>query len=144
FGIQAYPTDSTLEIVVAEGEVALSPARDTLTQFFAQDSLVLAEGDLGRVSPDGRITATRGVPVERYLAWTEGRLEFSDTPLREAVTRLGRWHDLEIRLADPALGRRPLTASFRDEPAAEVLRLIAASLDLRIDRSGKLVVLRSR
>lgn len=144
FGVQAYASDSTLVVVVAEGKVALSPRRDTLHRSLAHDRLLLAQGDLGRVARDGRLTATRGVSVDRYLAWTEGRLEFSDTPLGEALIRIGRWHDLEIRLADPALGRRPLTASFNDEPAAEVLRLIAASLDLRVEQRGKLVVIRSR
>ncbi len=144
FGVQAYVADSTLEVVVAEGKVALSSRRDALPRSHVQESLLLAQGDLGRVARDGRLTTMRGVSVDRYLAWTEGRLEFGDTPLREALIRIGRWHDLEIRLADPTLGRRPLTASFTDEPAAEVLRLIAASLDLRVEQSGKLVVIRSR
>jgi transmembrane sensor len=142
FLVHAYPADSAVDVVVAEGKVSLAAPLATMAQHPRADSLVLAPGDLGRVTRDGRITTERGVAVERYLAWTEGRLEFRDTPMRDVVVQLGRWYDLEARLADSALGRRRLTASFKDESAPEVLRLIAASLGLRIEQQGNVVIIR--
>jgi transmembrane sensor len=143
FGAHAYTSDSVLEVVVAEGKVSLSSHRDTRPLDPSPDSLVLAPGDLGRVSASGRLTMEQGAAVASHLAWTEGRLEFRDTPLREVVAQLGRWYDLEVRLADPEVGRRRLTASFKDEAAPQVLRLVAASLDLRVDRLGGIITLRS-
>ena len=148
FAVRAYPTDSAVAVAVAEGSVALTASVDTLASRSASrtpdappERLVLSAGDVGRIAADGRLGVERDAGVERYLAWAEGRLVFRDAPLRDAVVELGRWYDLDLRLGDSTLGRRPLTASFKDEPASEVLHLIAASLNLRLDQRGRAVVL---
>jgi len=141
FAIQAYATDSIVDVVVAEGKVSLSATRDTLAP--VANDLILAPGDRGRATARGRTTIERGLAVDRYLAWTEGRLEFENTPLADAVVQIGRWYDLDVRLADRALGQRQLSASFRNESAAEVLRLIAASAGVDVEQYGKLVTLRA-
>ncbi len=134
FTVQAYPGDSAVDVVVAEGVVSLAASAGE------RDSLVLAAGALGHVTAAGRLTAELGVPLGRYLAWTEGRLEFRGTPLSEAVVRLGRWYDLDVRLADPELGRTRLAASFKDESATEALQVIAATAGLRLERRGAVVI----
>ena len=69
---------------------------------------------------------------------------FQDTPLRDAAVQLGRWYDLDVRLADTTLGAKRLTATFKDEPLSQVLHLIAASLDVRIGQQGRVVTVRGR
>ncbi len=144
FGVRAYATDSVVEVAVAEGKVSLAPVSADRSAGRVRAEAVLAGGDLGTVTASGRLSAERGVDVARRLAWTDGRLELRAIPLRDAVVQLGRWYDLDIRLADSATGRRRLNASFKDESAAEALRLIAASLELRVDQRGKFVTLRSQ
>lgn len=126
FDVRAYPEDSVISVVVAEGSVAV------------RDDVVLASGDAARLDIHGRLRVERGVDVARYLAWTDGGLEFDNTPFRDVVPELERWYDLEIRLAVPALGDRPLTASLR-ESAAEVMALLGRSLHLRYDWQGRVV-----
>ena len=144
FAVHAYATDSIVDVVVAEGEVSLSARQDTLRQRPAPDSVLLAPGDLGRVTSAGTLSIARDVSVERYLAWTEGRLVFRDTPMRDVVVELGRWYDIDVRLADPALAAKRLSASFKNEPASEVLRLIAASLDVRRGSPGDVVTIQPK
>jgi transmembrane sensor len=84
------------------------------------------------------------VNLASYIAWTEGNLVFDATPLREAMPVLARWYDLEVRIADPILAERKLTASFSGEPVAEVFEMIARSLDARVRRDGRTVVLSPR
>lgn len=144
FLVHAYPTDSAVDVVVAEGKVSLTARRDPGAPGSPRDSLVLLPGDLGRVTADDRLTAEHGVAVDHHLAWLDGRLELRDTPLRDAVVQLGRWYDLDVRLADSTIGRRRVTASFTDESAAEVLRLITASLNLRASQHGRVVTIRSK
>jgi ferric-dicitrate binding protein FerR (iron transport regulator) len=144
FGVHAYPDDSVLDVVVAEGKVSLAARRADRQHQTPRDSLVLVPGDLGRVSAGGRLTAERGAAVDRHLAWIDGRLEFHDTPLRDAVVQFGRWYDLDVRLVDSVVGRKRLTASFKDEAAQEALRLVAASLDLQVSQRGRVVTIRSK
>ena len=45
--------------------------------------------------------------VSRDLVrWREGTLAFDDTPLAAIAIELGRWYDLEFRLADSLLARQ--------------------------------------
>jgi transmembrane sensor len=87
---------------------------------------------------------SHGVDVDRYTAWTEGRLVFDGVPLRDAIAELGRWYDVDVRLADGALGARRLTAEVQGERLTEVLDAVAAALDLRYERAGRTVTLRAR
>jgi transmembrane sensor len=144
FVVRAYPSDSLVDVVVAEGRVSLTSVREPNAPHQTAHSLLLAQGDLGWVTAAGRLAAEHGVALERYLGWTEGRLEFQDTPLRDAALQLGRWYDLDVQLADSGLGAKRLTATFRDEPASEVLHLVAASLDVRVAQQGRVVIIRPK
>jgi transmembrane sensor len=141
FVVRSYPGDSTMVVAVVEGEVSLRPVADTLAGRAAADSLLLRAGDRGRATAIGKLAIERGVDLDRYLAWSEGRLEFRSAPMRDVVAELARWYDLEIRLANGAVARRRLTASFNDESIDEVLRLIRASLDVRTERAGRVVTI---
>jgi len=143
FVVRAYPTDSVVDVVVAEGRVSLTSALRPNGRRENADSLLLTQGDLGRVSATGHLAMERGVPLERYLGWTDGRLVFQDTPLRDAAIQLGRWYDLDVQLTDSALGAKRLTATFKDEPPSQVLHLIAASLDARIGQQGRVVTIKA-
>ena len=143
FVVRSYPTDSVVDVVVAEGRVSLTATRRPDAPHETADSLLLTQGDVGRVTAAGHLAMERGVPLERYLGWTEGRLVFEDTPLRDAALQLGRWYDLDVRLADDTLGAKRLTATFKDEPPSQVLHLIAASLDVRIGQQGRVVTIKA-
>ena len=64
-----------------------------------------------------------------------------DLPLGEAARALGRWYDLDVRVADPELAGRPVTGSYRDEPVAQVLTLITAAVGARYDWVGRSVTI---
>ena len=144
FVITAYADQITTEVVVAEGRVALRRALpDTLAA--APPALVLGARDLARLGASGVATLQRGVDVDRQLAWTTGVLAFDGTPLRDAVRTLGRWYDVEIRLgdSDSALAARRLTATFTNEPIDLVLKRIALTLGVRVERTdGSVLLLR--
>lgn len=75
-------------------------------------------------------------------AWTSGRLVFADAPLGEVAGALHRWYGVELRVADPALADRHLTATFRGEPLPEVLRVVGLALGARLERRGDTVLVR--
>lgn len=135
FVVRAYPADSTPDVVVAEGTIALGRAQES-------DTIVLGAGDRGRLTPGGTIAHTRGVAVDQFLAWTTGRLVFRATPLGDVAVELGRWYDVDIRLANPSLGNEQVTASFKDEPASTAIRLVAAAAGLSVERDGTRYILR--
>ena len=138
FVVTAYADQVATEVVVTEGRVSLSRAETT------SPAVVLGLRDLGRLEATGRATVRRGVDVDRYLAWTKGVLAFDGTPLSEVMPALERWYNVEIRLSDSALAARRLTATFQNEPIDLVLKRIALTLGMRVERGdGSVFLLRN-
>jgi transmembrane sensor len=145
FVVRALGSDSAVVVAVAEGRVALSRARDSTLG--AVRAAVLAKGEVGRLAPGSEAAVLVGADASRYLSWTEGRLAFRDTPLREVLPELSRWYGLDIGLAPDApseLGDRRFTGSFVNQPVDEVLTFVALSADLRITRAGTRILLAPR
>jgi transmembrane sensor len=136
FGVRAYAEDPQVQVVVAEGRVSLGAVRAV-----GDSDAVLTRGELGRLDAGGTALVVRGVDLDRYLGWTEGQLVFRGAPLSEAAAEIGRWRDIEIRLASPELGEKRLNASFNDESAGDVVRTVATALDLRVTQQGRVYTL---
>lgn len=141
FVVTAYPETRGLQIVVASGAVALRSADSVRAQ--PRALLTLTRGDLGRLDSTGTATLSRGVEIERYLAWMRGDLVFDETRLSDVTPVLARWFDLEIRLADTSAAGRRLTATFRNEAAPYVIDRLARALDLEVAWNENVVVLRN-
>jgi ferric-dicitrate binding protein FerR (iron transport regulator) len=153
FDLSAYPGDPAVSVVVADGRVAFDVAdsaqgRPAATARAiaraAASGVVLGYGDLGRLMPHGRIVVDHGVDVDKYIGWTQGTLAFVNAPLRIVVPQLSRWYDIDIQLRDDALLSRPLTVTLTTESTAEMLQILAASLDAHVERAGRVVTLTAR
>ena len=154
FVIAAYPEARATEVAVVEGSVALwdrPTASSTRASSRGDDGprkappvMLLTAGDVGTLDTKGTAMRRRGVALESYVSWTRGVLVFDQTPLRDVVAQLGRWYDLDIRLADSALGDRRLTAQIRTETASEALGRIGLTLDLEVELRGRKAVLSPR
>ena len=145
FLVTAYPETDGMWVIVASGQVALyqepgargpaapgpSPSRRPL--------LTVERGELAELASSGVATVTHDVNVQPYLAWTRGNLAFDGTRLGDVVPELERWYDAAIELGDSTLADRRLTAAFRYESLSQVLDLLALSLDLQVERHGRVV-----
>jgi transmembrane sensor len=136
FVVRAYPDDPHARVVVREGKVAVSSkaASDPTT------ASVIAPGQVGRLGADG-VSIVQPADTTAAFAWMEGTLVLHDIPLRDALPQLGRWYDLEFRLADPALGSIPLSGSFKDQLTKDELSALAASVGLEQVSRGRVVTL---
>jgi len=128
FGVHAYGDAERERVAVVEGAVALA-------------GTPLRAGQVATLSRAGTIRVLRNARVTDEVAWTRGRLVFTNVPLEEAAERLGRWYDLDVRVTDPALARRPVTGSYGDEPVAQVLTLITAAVGARYEWQGRTVAI---
>jgi transmembrane sensor len=134
FTVRAYPEDQHARVVVRAGKVALRSAIATDTASVA----TLEPGELGSLDAAG-MPVVQKADTAADFAWTGGTLVLDGTPLRDALPQLGRWFDLEFRLADRSLGRIPVAATLINQPTDEALAFLAASLGLREVRRGRIV-----
>ncbi|HZS61610.1 MAG TPA: FecR domain-containing protein [Gemmatimonadaceae bacterium] len=130
FVVRAYAGEPVLRVVVAEGRVRV--ARD------GGVPVALGGGQLANLDAAG-VASVRGVDTAAYVAFSDGRLVFDGTPLEEVVAELGRWYDLDVRLALPAYADHHISASFTGLAEDDVLGAVAAAAGLRYTRHGRTV-----
>lgn len=131
FVVRARADHGSPEVAVVSGQVAVRPTGDR------DGGVALSARQVGRVEPSGLISVDSGGDLSRFLAWTQGRLEFHMTPLVDVCRELERWYDLRITIADSALAAEPVTATFADHPIDEVLHILARSLGVGVQRRGR-------
>jgi transmembrane sensor len=127
-----------VQVLVTEGRVAVSspsltvPA-DTAPVVVAAGARVTvpltASGD-----PAPQPSPVTSTQITAALAWRAQRVEFSGTPLAEAIARFNRHNRLKLTLADPTLGTLRVSGIFWADDPAGFARLIEPTFSLRTRR----------
>jgi len=137
FRVKAGP-DGKLSVEVREGIVLLfridRNSGDTA-------SILLPAGSSGRLvkgslkpekfedlSPDGAY-------------WLDHTLKFRDSPLSQVLELISKYSGITVRAVNPAILDCHLTATFENEPADMMLRVICESFNLKLSREGNTYVL---
>lgn len=135
FQVRSYPEDEEVEVVVAEGKVALR-GQDETDQTGAQ----ITKNQIG-VWPGSGTASVSGIDdLAPYLGWTEGNLVFEREPLENVVAKLRRWYDVDVKIegTGPVQNKKELTASFSEnQPVAEVFEAITLTLDIEYRKEGR-------
>jgi len=135
FNVRAYPDESNVEVVVAEGKVFMSSDEN-----MHAPEVQLTQNHRGTLFRNGEVMAAPIEDTDPYLGWTKGRLTFYNTPVPEVKTRLERWYDIEVMLAgDFSSNEKLLTGTFENAPLSVVLASISSSLDLHYQQDGNVV-----
>lgn len=89
------------------------------------------------------VIATVAAPrLESALAWQEGRLEFTDTPLAEVVTEFNRYNRQQLTIADPSLGAEPFGGTFSSRGYEAFIEVLEQSFGVVAERRGNETILR--
>lgn len=143
---------AAVEVIVTEGRVAVTtepaihaaaPAAPTLVDSGNRCVVELTAA----ASPE---TATRVAAVDERelgerLAWRVPRLEFSGTPLAQAIPLFNRHAGVRLVLGDTALGTLELSGVVRADNTDSLLRLLEAEFGIAATpRRGEIVLHRSR
>ncbi|MBL9216608.1 MAG: FecR domain-containing protein [Opitutaceae bacterium] len=142
-----------IDVLVTAGQVAVARADpsgappDGTTP--APEPILVAAG--GRVSVPlaaGAERITPAVPVspgeiDRALAWRNQRIEFSATPLAEAIAQFNRVNHIQFILADPAMSSVQISGIFWKNSPESFARLLEMSLGITAEHpSPERIVLR--
>ncbi len=126
FGVRLDP--DKVSVMLVEGEVAVgrrgqAPDHDLRPG----QRLVLQSGRPARVERFDPTTA---------MAWREGFVEFSDTPLLDAVAEMNRYGGPRMVIADPRLRTLKVTGRFKLGDPDRFLRTVALVLPVRAVHVG--------
>lgn len=138
FGVQH--DDSAVIVTVEEGRVAVldnsgKPAAPML------GPIPITEISLGAnqqivVPPVGPMGQVRVIDSQRVLAWAEGRFVFENTPVAEVVRRFNRYNRLQIKVSDPALAARPVSAVFDSTDPGAFVVFLESVANVRVTRTS--------
>jgi transmembrane sensor len=106
--------------------------------------VTLGPRDMVRVSDADGPVVRREAPVQRLVAWRDGRLDFDDAPLPDVLAEIARWYGVPIRVADSVLARRTFSSTFPTNDLDEVVDVLELALGADVTRAGDTLVLTRR
>ncbi|MDO8930725.1 MAG: FecR domain-containing protein [Bacteroidota bacterium] len=124
FNLNAYSADKYFEATLLQGKVSLKKNNQTFE---------MKPGEQVQFDAQNEKIVQKNIATENATAWIDGKLIFTDEKLGIAIKKLGRWYNVEIILADPALNGYLLTGTFRDEKLDQTLRLISLALPVKFE-----------
>ncbi len=136
-----------VEVLVTEGRVAVdrpaaaSPANAALPIAFV-DAGYRVVVDLAPSAPAPLPLALAPTELADRLAWRAPRLEFSGTPLAEALTLLNRYNQIRFVIGDPELAHTELSGYFRADNTSAFLSVLDSGFGIKGERVGDTVTLR--
>lgn len=133
FGVRRYASDSAVRLAVVTGRVSVQNARGAAR---------LAAGNVSEVT-DSSTTVVSTADVHASVAWTQGRLVFTDTPVPVLLTALERWYGYHFELMDSVLTRRYVTATFDVSKPDEAMAVLRGILGVSMTIDGDRVMMRT-
>ena len=144
FGVEH--DDGSIIVTVEEGRVAVAESVETSTQTHssgepALQSVAVTEISLGAnqqiiVPPAGPLSAIRQVDSRRELSWAEGRLVVDNESVADVVRQFNRFNRVQIKVTDPALAARSVTAVFDATDPEAFITFLESVADVRVTRSS--------
>jgi len=140
FTVQQYPEESSSQVAVEEGRVAVHRASHS-GAVHSRDAIVSARM-VARVS-DSTIAVTSDAAIRAYTAWTSGTLVFSRVPLERVVAELSRAYAADIRVTDSVLAGKTVIMELDIQrlPLAQMLDVLGAAMEAHCQRDGTTYVL---
>lgn len=151
FSVQRRP--SQVEVLVTTGRVAVDRVEQNNSAEPATAPHTIATLDPGHHttvevaanSAAPAVEALSEAEVHQRLAWRMPRLEFTHTPLDEAILMINQHSAVKISLADPALGQVKISGLLRVDNVETLFKLLETEHRIEAERRGPdEVVLRAK
>jgi transmembrane sensor len=116
-------------LFVRTGRVNFGPANEKVLVIAGEKALYASS----------RLTKEKNL-AENFDAWRSKLLVFDKTPLREAISDIGNYYGVSIRLGSadaPEMEPTTVTARFNDQPLQSVLNELSLISGYRIEKTGE-------
>ena len=128
----------TPAVTLVHGRVAV----DALDESARENRAFMWPGQRLTMSESGRLTQPTRVDLTAVTGWQEGRLDFTDETVGEAIEEANRYSVQKIRLSDRAVSTKRMGGSFRTGDVNALAAALCAFLDLKVTkRTEKTLVL---
>ena len=128
-----------LSVTLVDGRISVAPIvqNDAVP---SQAPQFLAPGERLVVSRH-QAPAMDRPELSRITAWERGRVEFEETPLKDATIEMNRYNTIRISVPDTEVAQLRIGGVFHAGDSDEFVRIVSAALGLRADQNGRDIVL---
>ena len=133
FAVRAYKDDPAIIVRVKEGDVKVDSPKESKT---------ISAGKSIAVAKDGTMSEPAPAEVDQALGWTEGKVDFTNTPLKVVMAEMARWYDLPVTTKDTSLYSRPVTMAVALDSKKDAIAALeqSASVKFTYDKDSKPVL----
>lgn len=135
FNVKAYNNDEKSETTLYDGKIDLireNGKHPISTKISLNQTAIISDVKISKVM--------RQFPNDDK-AWTEGKIIFDETPLKEVVKVLERWHGYSFSIKDKSILDYKITATFNSESIVQIMDLIQLSSLIKYTVKDKIVYL---
>ncbi len=137
FDVSAYANEREVTVALLWGKVSLS--REVKGQ--EREITILNPNEVIVYDSQGKnsqkLTGLDNRDMDKYVAWKEGKMVFSDDPIEKLVTRLENRYNVKIEIGDDNLKKYHVTGTFDDVSLDQVLKYLSLSTPLIYKFQGK-------
>jgi transmembrane sensor len=140
---------AAVDVLVTEGKVRLESSTDASPNVPAEPAVAAGQRavvSLAASAPSPEVTDLTPAEIRETLAWQTPRLQFFETPLRDAVAEFNRHNRQQMVLGETGLETASIGGTFRVDNVDGFVRLIEITLHVRAERrpNGDIVLTRAR
>ncbi len=127
FLVRRYSTDSVTTVVVRDGKVRVG------------GSTTLSAGQQGLIGDASRVSV-QPAEMSRF-SFTDGVLVLPEMRMVDALIKLNRWYDADIRLGAPVLESKTIGGEFTSGSLGDLVSFLELTLDVKVRRNGRVLTL---
>ena len=127
FSLRKRGKENQTELYVAEGKVAFGNSLNESIELVAGESAIKGKNEVPR----------KTLSNPNFISWKTGKLVFEKASLKEVAQALERHYQISILLGNNNDSVAPLTSTFNRKTEEEVMKIIEATLDIRILKKNK-------
>ena len=132
-----YTRKQGTNVVLDRGKIRID--YKTATQ---KQQVMMKPGDMVTLNEQGTIQLRKLAPVKALADQKETLFLFRNTSLWEACYLIGERFGLKVEITDDSLAHRTISGNFRARSANELLELLTATSNLRVDSTGNTLLLK--
>jgi len=130
FNVEAYNDNPSVNIALVEGSVLLQEHSESGNR----DLMQLSPNQVATLNKsDNTISKTDLADLYKYTAWINGRIVFYDDPIETVVNKLGKWYNVDIKIADKRLENYRFTGTFINESLEQILNILSLTSPMTYD-----------
>ncbi|WP_372772690.1 FecR family protein [Mangrovibacterium sp.] len=131
FNVSAYPTESKIEVVLAEGKVNINKNEFALIHVTTD----MTPNDMICFNKSTKKMDLKQVNTENYTSWHLGYINFESAELHKITTKLERYYDVNIFFENPETANKKITGKLKlKADIDEMLKVLATTSTFKIKK----------